>query len=128
MKRKHAKPNPVGKMVTEHMRLLLDKIDIATSKTRSRVFLDADWNEGYAWGDGSQPIGPAPTTECTAIKVGIAFRGELDATRPLIPQLVAWLEKCADDVARARQGVAMVKEDRNIRALRVLVAETEVIA
>lgn len=54
------KPNPVGKIVTQQMRELLDKIDAATSKTRPRIFIDADWNEGYAFEDGNvQPIGPA---------------------------------------------------------------------
>ncbi len=122
------RPNPVGTLVTVQMRELLERIDTATSKTRSRVFLDADWCEGYEFEDGnSKPVGPSLTSECTTIKVGIAFHGQLDATRPLIPQLATWLAKCAGDLVKAHEGVEAVKESRDIRALRVLVAETEAI-
>ncbi|MDB5344337.1 MAG: hypothetical protein JWP89_2714 [Schlesneria sp.] len=128
MTKTKVKRNPVGKLVTEQMRALLDRIDTATSKARSKVFVDADWCEGYAFEDGSsQPIGPSPTEECTTIKVGIAFHGKLDATRPLIPQLITWLAKCAGDLVKAHEGVSSVKEARDIRALRVLIAQTEVV-
>jgi hypothetical protein len=125
MKTANVKPNPVGKMVTAQVRDLLDKVDTATAKARSRVFLDFDWNEGYEFGDGADPIGPAPTAECLAISIAFKMDGRLDATRPLVPQIVAWLGKCASDIQRATEGVNQVKEKRDIRALRVLVAQTE---
>jgi uncharacterized membrane protein YfbV (UPF0208 family) len=90
------------------------------------MFLDADWNMGFAFNDRIEIVGPAATEDCLVVNVGFTMTGELDASKPLIRQLTNWLNKCLADLQRTTDAVATVEESRDIRALRSLIKETAV--